>query len=417
MAEVIATPCLAEAGTLTTNAETICAGGNIEVGATGNQTESSYLQYYFLYSQDNLNNTTFAASSVNGVFSGFVAGDYLVCSYNECADCTPNPSPITTNLNDIYQTGTIQDGCFDIECTTINIPETFEPNIAGSGQVTGTNNVGQNIFIAEVCGGTAPFDIDFVLSGGFATVNDYPSENAGCLNYQIVYGNGVEWTLTVTDANNCSNESVLFTNDGLPSNPLPQIVGFEVGLETCVGDADGFISIEVAGGEDSCGEYTYNWSGPNGFNTSISNLSTGNEITGLALGFYNVIVTDCVGTTATEDIFVGRKTGRGRGRGGCKTSGKDGENFNGNENLKVFPNPFADYTAIEFSLPQTSKVWLSVYSIDGRKVAEILMGEAIEGNTTQRMGFDAKGLQSGLYLLELKTESGLRQQQQLIVVK
>ncbi|MFK7907454.1 MAG: T9SS type A sorting domain-containing protein, partial [Chitinophagales bacterium] len=74
-------------------------------------------------------------------------------------------------------------------------------------------------------------------------------------------------------------------------------------------------------------------------------------------------------------------------------------------------------TSIEFSIAETSKVWISVYSIEGRKVAEILAGEAIEGNTLQRVGFDADGLQSGLYILELQTESGLRQHQQLMVVK
>ncbi|MFK7908880.1 MAG: hypothetical protein AB8B69_27375 [Chitinophagales bacterium] len=46
-----------------------------------------------------------------------------------------------------------------------------------------------------------------------------------------------------------------------------------------------------------------------------------------------------------------------------------------------------------------------------------MKGETIEGNTTQRLGFDAEKLQNGVYVLELQTESGLRQHQQLMVVK
>ena len=43
--------------------------------------------------------------------------------------------------------------------------------------------------------------------------------------------------------------------------------------------------------------------------------------------------------------------------------------------------------------------------------------EEVEGETLKRFGFDAEGLQSGMYILELQTDSGLRQHQQLVVVK
>ncbi|MEZ4885277.1 MAG: T9SS type A sorting domain-containing protein [Chitinophagales bacterium] len=425
MAEVIATPCLAESGILTTNAATICAGGNVEVSTTNEQINNNYLQYFFLYTQDNLGNTllqeytgsNYESGEASASFGGLAAGNYLVCVYNECQDCLPNPSPITTNLDDIYLTGYIQDGCFDIECATITVPEAFEPSMEGSGQVTGTNSSGQNIFIAEICGGTTPYSIDFNSSGGFAAINDYPSSNAGCANYQIVYANGAEWTLTATDANNCTNETVVLSSAGLPSNPLPQIMTVEVGLETCVGDADGSITIEVEGGDGACGNYTYTWSGFNDFNVSVSDLTTGNEVTGLTSGFYHVTITDCAGTTATDDIFVGRKTGRGRGRGGCKTSGGENHNFNENEILTVYPNPFGQETTIELSMAQTSKISLSVYAMDGRKVAAIWKGEPIEGETLYRVTFEADKLPNGLYILELETELGERFYEKLMVEK
>ena len=110
------------------------------------------------------------------------------------------------------------------------------------------------------------------------------------------------------------------------------------------------------------------------------------------------------------------KSGRARGRSGnCKTAGNNSPDDI--PSLKVSPNPFGKITSIEFSIAATSKVWLSVYSIEGKKVAEIVKGEKIAGNTLQKWGFEAKELLSGVYILELRTESGLRQHQQLIVVK
>ncbi len=417
--------CSAEAGVLTSNADEICAGGDIEASTTGLPI-GNYLQYFFVYEQDNLGNTTLLDNALGNVvagestvdFSGLDAGDYLVCSYSEAQDCIPNPSPITTELDDIYDTATIQGGCFDIECSTVNIPEAFEPSLAGTGQVSENNSTGNNVYTVEICGGTAPYDIDFVSSGGFGSVQELPSENAGCTNYQIVYGDATDWTLTVTDANDCNSESSVFTNEGLESTPLLQIVESTVTPETCAGDKDGSITIEVEGGDDSCDEYTYAWSSTNGFSSTIDGGTTGNTISDLAAGFYDVTVTDCAGTTTVADIYVSRTNGgsggRGRGRsGGCKTAG----NGNVNQDLMVYPNPFGEQTLIEFSLPETSKVWLSVYSVDGQKVAELLQGETIEGGSLQRNTFEVGSLQSGVYILELQTESGLRQYQQLVVLK
>ncbi len=425
MAEITAILCLAEAGILTTNASTICAGEAIEISSTEEQKDDNYLQYSFLYTQDNLGNTIFhqgtetdyETGNASTNFDGLESGNYLVCVYNEYQNCPPNPSPITTNLDDIYQTGTVQDGCFDIECTQINVPETFAPNIEGSGQVTGTNASGHNIFIAEVCGGTAPYSMEFDFTNGFVNVQEHPSENAGCINYQVVYTQGTDWALTITDANNCSNEAVVFSSAGLPSTPLPQILYYSSTPETCIGDLDGIISLEVEGGDATCSDYTYTWSSTNGFGSTVTDEPTGTTLSGLASGFYDVTVTDCAGTTTTQDIYVNRTNssgGRGRGRSGCKTGG---DTMSENNTLFVSPNPFNKQTSIEFSLIETSKVWLSVYSMDGRKVAELLQGETIEGEIWQQKIFEVGSLQSGVYILELQTELGLRQHKQLMVVK
>ncbi|MGB0931263.1 MAG: hypothetical protein ACPGVB_10830, partial [Chitinophagales bacterium] len=174
-------PCLAEAGTLTTNASTICGGGSVEVSTVNEKKDENYTQHFFLYTQDNLGNTILHESMIadyeegeaSAVFNGLMAGDYLVCAYNESQDCLPNPSPITTDLDDIYDTGLMEDGCFEMECSTITVPEVFESLAEGTGLAAENNAAGQNIYIAEVCGGTAPYSFEFTSSGGFANVETF----------------------------------------------------------------------------------------------------------------------------------------------------------------------------------------------------------------------------------------------------
>ncbi|MGB0929735.1 MAG: lectin-like domain-containing protein [Chitinophagales bacterium] len=418
---MVATSCSAEAGILSSNVATICSGDAVELQTTGEETATNYLQYFIVYSQDNLGNTTFVSSQAavnsSASFASLAGGDYLVCAYNEDQNASPNPSPLTTTLDNIYDTGTTQTGCFDIECTIFTIPESMTVGSA-TGQANENNAAGSNIYIAEVCGGTAPYNIDFDSSGGFANVETFPSPTVGCIKYRVEYVDATDWTLTVEDAHNCSNPSMIFSHEGQTSVSLPQIVNHTTTNETCVGENNGSITIEVEGGDSLCGDYTYDWSGPSNFiSTTMTVGTTGHTLSGLTRGVYDVIVTDCAGTTtmATISVSRNRSRGRGRGRGACKVGGE--ENFDNTASLIAYPNPFSQQTSIEFTLTTTSKVWLTVYSIEGKKVAEILQGAAIEGNTAQRFGFDAEELQSGVYILELQTESGLRQHQQLVVLK
>ncbi|MEZ4885344.1 MAG: T9SS type A sorting domain-containing protein [Chitinophagales bacterium] len=275
-----------------------------------------------------------------------------------------------------------------------------------------TNSAGQKIYIAEVCGGISS---NFVSSGGFASINEFPSENAGCIQYQVVYTNSTDWTLTVIDINECTS---LIIN----SLKFPNIPSYTVTPETCPGEENGAFAIEVEGGDSACEIYTYTCTGPAGFNQTSTGSATSIAFTDLASGSYDVRVTDCAGTTTKQNIYVSRANsgggggGRGRGRsGGCKTAG--GDDINDVINLTAYPNPFSQQTLIEFALPEPSKVWLSVYTIEGKKVAKILEGEAIEGSGLQRYGFAVEELQGGVYILELQTESGLKQYLQLVVLK
>lgn len=80
------------------------------------------------------------------------------------------------------------------------------------------------------------------------------------------------------------------------------------------------------------------------------------------------------------------------------------EQFSLNQN---YPNPFNPSTTISYSLPSNSNVTVSIFDINGRKVAELI------NNSSQSAGkhlinFNASNLASGVYLYKIsaKTTSG-----------
>ncbi|MFK7907863.1 MAG: T9SS type A sorting domain-containing protein, partial [Chitinophagales bacterium] len=415
LVEVTADACLANAGTVVTNSSSICPGEDVTISATGDQQATGYQQQYFLYSEGALGATTYVSSSATGVFSGITAGDYLVCAYNEFQACPPSPSPLTTNLDDINTTGTTLAGCFDFDCQTITMGGTLE-DIDGSVS-TFVSSTGQNVFVVEVCGGVQPYDEDLTATGGFASVQEYSSTTPGCSEFQVVYVNGVDWTLTILDANGCGGSSLTYTSDGVQTVLQPQITSNSITPETCY-TSNGAISIVVEHGDNSCGSYTANWTGPNYIhNTTFSSttLPATHAITLLASGVYDVTVTDCAGAMIVGQYNVNRLSSSGggrRGRGGCKTA--LGEDLL--DEVNVFPNPFNHTTTIAFSLLEDSYISLSVYAMDGRLVKDIFEGDVAAGRL-QRMDFDASDQPAGMYILQLKTETGTIHYEQLSLVK
>ena len=67
-----------------------------------------------------------------------------------------------------------------------------------------------------------------------------------------------------------------------------------------------------------------------------------------------------------------------------------------------YPNPFNPTTNITFSLPEASKVTLTIYNIAGKEVAQVVNEHLSAGKHTIK--FDGKNLTSGVYLYSLKTE-------------
>lgn len=65
-----------------------------------------------------------------------------------------------------------------------------------------------------------------------------------------------------------------------------------------------------------------------------------------------------------------------------------------------YPNPFNPTTNITFTIPSASRVQLTVYDIQGRKIAEIANRNFTGGQHT--LAFDASGLASGVYLYRIQ---------------
>ncbi|HUF07841.1 MAG TPA: T9SS type A sorting domain-containing protein [Rhodothermales bacterium] len=66
-----------------------------------------------------------------------------------------------------------------------------------------------------------------------------------------------------------------------------------------------------------------------------------------------------------------------------------------------YPNPFNPSTTFEYSIDATTRVNLAVYDLTGRLVRTLVDG--VQPAASYRVGFNAEGLASGVYMYQLKT--------------
>lgn len=66
-----------------------------------------------------------------------------------------------------------------------------------------------------------------------------------------------------------------------------------------------------------------------------------------------------------------------------------------------FPNPFNPQTKIQFTLAQSSNVFLTIFNVVGEEVAQLV--NEFKGSGTYEYMFDASGLSSGVYFYTLRT--------------
>ncbi len=139
------------------------------------------------------------------------------------------------------------------------------------------------------CYNSCDGEITSVISGGIP-IYSY-SWNNGNTNDSINNICSGMYILTVTDSNGCNIEDSLIIYE-----PSEIIITTDSITEVSVYDGnDGSIYISSNGGS---GNYTYNWSGPNGY-------SSGNEdIFSLYSGNYIITVTDSTNCSQSDTIFV-----------------------------------------------------------------------------------------------------------------
>lgn len=81
-----------------------------------------------------------------------------------------------------------------------------------------------------------------------------------------------------------------------------------------------------------------------------------------------------------------------------------------------FPNPFFPMTQIQFDLPESKKVTMKVYDLNGRLVKELLNQVALNAGR-HLITFDGSGFSSGIYIYTLTSNSGLFETQKMIMIR
>ena len=141
----------------------------------------------------------------------------------------------------------------------------------------------------EISGGTMPYTYNWTKDGlPFETIEDLSNLGPGI--YEI----------TVTDANNCAP---ITQNFDIIEPPLLDVSLVNQVDIICYGDATGEIYINTIGGRSieinpGVFDYSYSWTGPNGFTSNSQNL------TSLFSGTYNLTVTDKSNCTDTLEVIL-----------------------------------------------------------------------------------------------------------------
>ncbi len=71
--------------------------------------------------------------------------------------------------------------------------------------------------------------------------------------------------------------------------------------------------------------------------------------------------------------------------------------------LNNYPNPFSNQTTIEFTLPKSEFVTLSIYDITGKQLKTILSKKLSKGN--HKINWNAEGMNEGIYFIKMETKN------------
>ena len=81
-------------------------------------------------------------------------------------------------------------------------------------------------------------------------------------------------------------------------------------------------------------------------------------------------------------------------------------------NFTVYPNPVRNNSALNISLKKNDKVDLKIYSMNGKLVSNYLQQKMNAGDYT--LPFNAAKLETGIYIMQLKTSQGVLRKQIMV---
>ncbi|UPT68693.1 MAG: Ig-like domain-containing protein [Sphingobacteriales bacterium JAD_PAG50586_3] len=179
-------------------------------------------------------------------------------------------------------------GCTVTNTYTLTAPPALDPIVSYA------NYNGYNVTCNGACNGS----INLTVNGGVAPFtyawvgpNNYSSTSEDINN--LCAGN---YTVVVTDANGCTSTiNVTLTEPPvLAASLLAATYNGGVNI-SCSNACDGSINATITGG---VAPFTYSWTGPNGFTSSLEDISA------LCAGTYVLNVTDANGCTTTQTITL-----------------------------------------------------------------------------------------------------------------
>lgn len=183
-------------------------------------------------------------------------------------------------VGDYVATYTDNNGCSGHDTVTINYSELFQT----------TNSLDTT---SVSCFGSIDGSFNFNVTGGWQPYTYVWNDPLGQQSEKAIgLAPGQWYTNIITDANNCILiDSVYVTS---PVDEL-EVSTFSIEDNDCFENSNGSITIEVVGGSFP---YDFTWTGPNSFSGSNQNIA------GLAVGTYNVVVIDNNGCEKTESYDV-----------------------------------------------------------------------------------------------------------------
>ncbi len=217
------------------------ATGTISLGAIGGTSPYSYNwtgPSSFTTTSQNLNNV------VAGTYTAIV-NDINNCSYTTSINLT-QPAVLVNSVSSFTYTGGNNISCYGLT----------------NGAITTTVN-----------GGTQTYQYAWSGPSSFsATTANINSIGAG------------SYSLTITDANNCTTNSVINLIQPATLTAVGNSTVYAGGYNiSCFGNNNGTINLIPAGGTSA---YNYAWTGPNSFTATTQNISS------LYAGTYSVTITD-----------------------------------------------------------------------------------------------------------------------------